>query len=295
MTGPERGFLLLCSHLGDPERKSLTTAQFRKLSQRMRFAEAPGEDRDLLPGDLKALGYGTEEAKRILSLLSEEDRLDRYLRKAEKAGCQPLTPFSGRYPKALEYRLGTDAPAVLWYRGDVTILDKPGIGLVGSRDLLPENAAFARQAGTQTARQGFSLISGNARGADRTAQEAALAAGGQVVSVLADSLTDHAPEDRMLYLCEDSFDLGFSAIRALSRNRVIHALGQLTLVAQSSLKTGGTWDGSVKNLRFGWSPLYCLQDGRESTALLLQMGAYPVDTEDLKALSRLFREEASLF
>lgn len=295
MTGPERGFLLLCSHLGDPERKCLSTAQFRKLTRLMRMAEKPNEDRDLLPSDLKALGYGTEDARRILTLLSEEDRLDRYLRKAEKADCHPLTLFSGRYPKILEDRLGDDAPAVLWYRGDISILDKPGIGLVGSRDLLPENAAFAREAGTQAAGQGFVLISGNARGADRTAQDAALAAGGRVLSVLADALTDHVPGKSVLYLCEDSFDLGFSPIRALSRNRVIHALGRITLVAQSSLKTGGTWDGSVKNLRFGWSPLYCFDDGRNSTRLLMQMGAEPVKIEDLNALPRMFREKASLF
>lgn len=295
MTGPERGFLLLCSHLGDPERKCLTTAQFRKLTQLMRMAEKPNEDRDLLPSDLKALGYGIEDARRILTLLSEEDRLDRYLRKAEKADCHPLTLFSGRYPKILEDRLGDDAPAVLWYRGDISILDKPGIGLVGSRDLLPENAAFAREAGTQAAGQGFVLISGNAWGADRTAQDAALAAGGRVLSVLADALTDHVPGKNTLYLCEDSFDLGFSPIRALSRNRVIHALGRITLVAQSSLKTGGTWDGSVKNLRFGWSPLYCFDDGRNSTRLLMQMGAEPVKIEDLNALPRMFREKASLF
>ena len=295
MTGPERGFLLLCSHLGDPDRKCLTTAQFRKLSQRMRSAEQPKEDRDLLPGDLKALGYGSGDAKRILTLLSEEDRLDRYLRKADKAGCHPLTPFSSRYPKLLEQRLGDDAPAVLWYRGDPAILNKTGIALVGSRDIFPENADFARLAGTQAARQGFALISGNARGADKTAQDAALAAGGPVVSILPDALTGHVPEDRMLYLCEDSFDLGFSPLRALSRNRLIHAMGKITLVAQSSLKTGGTWDGSVRNLRFGWSPLYCFNDGRESTALLTQMGAEAVESEDLNAIPRLFPEEYRLF
>ena len=91
----------------------------------------------------------------------------------------------------------------------------------------------------------------------------------------------------MLLLCEDSFDLNFSPIRALSRNRVIHAMGRITLVAQSSLKTGGTWDGSVKNLRFGWSPLFCFNDGQESTALLLQMGAEAVTIPDLRNLPAL--------
>lgn len=295
MTGARRGFLLLCSHMGDPERKALTAAQFRKLTQRMRDAAKPDTDRDLVPADLIALGYGPEEAARIIHLLCEEDRLDRYLRKGERAGCHPLTPFSGRYPRELEQRLGDDAPAVLWYRGDLSILERPKIALVGSRDLLPENAHFARQAGTQAARQGFSLVSGNARGADRTAQDAALAAGGPVISILADRLTDYSPGERMLYLCEDSFDLGFSPLRALSRNRLIHAMGRIALVAQSSLKTGGTWDGSVKNLRFGWSPLCCFDDGRERTRLLAQMGAGTVTTEALTDLNALRPEEFRLF
>lgn len=287
MTGAERGFLLLCSHLGDPARKCLTTAQFRKLAQRMKSAEKPGGDRDILPADLKALGYGMEDSERIVSLLSEEERLDGYLLRAERANCHVLTRFSAAYPRELEIRLGEDAPAVLWYRGDLSPLDSPRIALVGSRELLPENAFFARETGLQAAKQGFSLVSGNAKGADQTAQNACLEAGGAVISVIADALAQHRPSGRVLYLCEDSFDLGFSPIRALSRNRLIHSLGIATLVAQSNLKTGGTWDGSVKNLRFGWSPLYCFSDGRESTRLLEQMGAALVGTEALEDLSAL--------
>ena len=35
MTGAERGFLLLTSHLGTPLRRPLTVAQFRVLTERM--------------------------------------------------------------------------------------------------------------------------------------------------------------------------------------------------------------------------------------------------------------------
>lgn len=287
MTGPERGFLLLCSHLGDPERKCLSTAQFRKLTQRMRDFPKPEEDRDLNAADLKAIGYGPEEASRILALLSEEERLDRYLKRGEKAGCHPLTRYSRYYPAALKERLGEDAPGVLWYRGDLALLKNPAIALVGSRDLLPENAGFACQAGIQAARQGYTLVSGNARGADRTAQDACLAAGGTVISILADALNHHVPGERMLLLAEDGFDLAFSALRALSRNRLIHAMGIATLVAQSTLKQGGTWDGSVKNLRFGWTNLYCFDDGRDSTRLLEQMGAFLIGTQELEKLNAL--------
>ena len=295
MTGPKRGFALLCSRMGDPNRKVLTTAQFRNLTHRMRAARIPSEDRDLTSADLMAIGYGRQEAAHIVGLLSEEDRLDWYLNKAEKAGCGLITLFSHHYPRALEQRLGTDAPALLWYRGDLSVLEGPRIGLVGSRDLFPENEAFARQAGAQATRQGFTLVSGNARGADRTGQNAALASGGRVISVVADQLDRHYPREGMLYLSEDSFDLEFSAHRALSRNRLIHSLGTATLVAQTRLKQGGTWDGSVKNLRFGWSPLYCFDDGSAGSRMLAQMGASLIRMEQLEHLASLSPGQTTLY
>ena len=287
MTGAERGFLLLCCPLGDPERRSLTPAQFRKLARRVRDAKKPAVDRELEVGDLTAIGYGPGDAERILRLLSDEELLDQYLRKAAKFGCIPLTRLTPAYPRRLLEALGDDAPGCIWARGDLSLLERPGVALVGSRDLRPQNEAFARQVGLQTATQGLNLISGNARGADKTAQNAALAANGGVISILADRLTDHVPTRNVLYLSEEGFDLEFSAQRALSRNRCIHALGLSAIAAQCSLRSGGTWDGSVKNLRFGWSPLYVFDDGSESADLLEQMGAVKLGMEDLVDLRHL--------
>lgn len=287
MTGAERGFLLLCCHLGNPERKPLTPAQFRKLARRVRDSVHAEEDRELEVRDLTAIGYGPEEAERIVGLLSEEELLERYLAKAAKFGCVPLTRLTEGYPRRIIDALGDEAPGCLWARGDLEALERPGIALVGSRELRPENGAFARQAGVVAAKQGFAIVSGNARGADRTAQDACLAAGGAVVSIVADRLTDHVPVGKILYLSEEGFDLEFSAQRALSRNRCIHALGEAAIAAQCSLRTGGTWDGSVKNLRFGWSPLYVFDDGSESAKLLEQMGAVKIGIDDLKDLQHL--------
>ena len=289
MTGAERGFLLLCCHLGDPQRRPLTVAQFRKLARRVRSIEKASDDRELEISDLTALGYSREESGHMLSLLDGEDLLERYLSKARKFGCVPLTRLTPGYPKRILDALGDDAPACIWARGDLTLLESPGIALVGSRDLGPRNAAFAREAGMEAAIQGLTLISGNARGADRTAQDASIAAGGSVISILADRLTDHVPTPNQLYLSEEAFDLEFSPQRALSRNRCIHALGICAIAAQCSLGTGGTWDGSVKNLRFGWSPLYVFDDGSESAKLLEQMGASPIGFEQLEDLTALPR------
>ena len=287
MTGAEKGFLLLCCHLGNPERRPLTAAQFRKLARRVRDAEKAPGDRDLELSDLTRLGYSAEEGRRILELFSEEALLERYLARAAKFGCVPLTRLTPGYPKQILDALGDDAPGCIWARGDLRLLERPGIALVGSRELRPKNERFAREAGAQAARQGLTLISGNARGADRTAQEACLAAGGGVISIVADRLTNHFPLENTLYLSEEGFDLEFSAQRALSRNRCIHALGIAAIAAQCSLQTGGTWDGSVKNLRLGWSPLCVFDDGSESAELLEQMGATLIGFEELENLHAL--------
>ena len=287
MTGRSTGFLLLTCRLGNPERKVLTTAQLRTLSQRMRDFSMDDPNRDLTAEDLIGLGYGPDMARQILSLLDEEDLLLHYLRKARKAGCIPIPRNSVQYPKILKQRLGEDAPGCLWAKGDLEILNTERLSLVGSRDLNPKNAKFAEEVGKQAALQGYTLVSGNARGADKTAQEACLEAEGNVISIVADSLEKHSRKENVLYLSEEDFDAEFSAQRALSRNRCIHVLGERVLVAQSSFRHGGTWDGTVKNLRFHWSDVFCFADGSPAAEMLCQMGANPVTLEQLSDFSAL--------
>ena len=293
MTGAERGFLLLTSHLGNPMRRPLTVAQFRILTERMQAASRNPEDRDLVPEDLKALGYGMEMTERIVELLSEEELLDHYLQRAKKLRCMPITRISDHYPLVVRKRLGLDSPGCLWARGDVDLLNEPTISLVGSRELREENWRFAVEVGRQAALQGYVLVSGNARGADRAAQDSCLAHGGKVISVVADELCKQPLRENVLYLSEDGYEEAFSSQRALSRNRVIHSLGLKTFVARSSLKMGGTWDGTVKNLRFGWSPVFGCDDGSEAMEQLFHMGATPVTVEELNSIYELSQNQTN--
>lgn len=281
MNAREQGFLLLTSQLGDPDRKPLSVAQLRTLAARVRAMAAPEDNSELTAGHLTALGYSGEMAKRILTLLSQQEELEYYLRKGRQAGCVPLTRVSADYPAAVRRRLGQDSPGCLWTKGDPSVLDMPRIALVGSRDLNEPNRRFAEDAGRQAALQGYALVSGNARGADKTAQEACLEAGGSVIAVVADRLESHRSKERVLYISEDDFDAAFSSLRALSRNRVIHCLADKTLVAQCTLRRGGTWDGTTRNLRFGWNDVFCFDDGSEAACQLEQLGATTVSVEKL--------------
>jgi DNA processing protein len=265
------------------------------LGQRVRQLQVDDPNRDLTQRDLQALGYGEDMARRILALLDETELLEHYCMRSIKADCTYLSRICAAYPEVLRKKLGDDSPGVLWAKGDLSLLNLPKIGLVGSRELLPENREFAKEVGRQAALQGYVLVSGNARGADKAAQDACLAAGGQVISVVADKLESHSIRPNVLYLSEDGFDCEFSAQRAISRNRVIHALGGKTFVAQCGYQTGGTWDGSVKNLRFGWSAVYCFEDGSPAQDLLVEMGANAVTMEELSNISNLKNRNISLF
>lgn len=287
MNPREAGFLLLTSRLGNPERKVLTMAQLRTLGERAANMEKPETDRDLQLRDLTALGYGQDMAGRILSLLEDEALLSHYLARGARQDCVPISRAGQRYPRTLKTRLGQEAPGCLWAKGDLSILDCPMIALVGSRDILPKNREFACEVGRQAALQGYALVSGNARGADKAAQAACLEAGGQVVSIVADALAQHPLRERVLYLSEDGYDEAFSSQRALSRNRCIHALGEKTFVAQCGCQTGGTWDGTEKNLRHHWSPVFVFRDGSRAQSLLVQMGASGVDRKELETIGDL--------
>lgn len=284
MNSREKGFLLLTSRLGDPQRRPLTTAQMRELERCVRRGARPTEDRELLPEDLLQWGCSEETAQKVVTLLEDTQLLSSYLKRGRSHGCHPLSRVTQGYPEKLQKCLGEEAPGCIWYKGDLSLLSRPAVALVGSRDLAPENARFSQRVGELAAKYHLALVSGNARGADTIAQESCLRAGGSVICVLADQLMHKPTNDKILYLSEDDFDAPFCAQRALSRNRLIHCLGEAAFVAQCANGSGGTWDGSCRNLKGAWSPVYCLPDGSAGVVKLYLMGAKLVKTPELERL-----------
>lgn len=267
---------------------ALSLAQARELSRRARAAGIGEEDpfRDVTVKDVRRLGYSEYEAGHIVSLLGRERQLDGYLLAAEKADVAVITRLDARFPQRLREQLGARCPAALFCRGDLELLQSVCVSVVGSRHLASPGAQFAAQAGRLAAREGFTLCSGDAMGADRTAQEACLRGGGSVLIFPATELVYCPARENVLYAAEGGFELGFSAQRALSRNRFIHAMGEKTLVAQTSFGKGGTWNGSLDNLQHEYSPLFVFDDGSEGARALCARGATPVQAlTSLQALT----------
>lgn len=293
MRPSEEGLLLLCCKLGQPVRP-LSPSEYKQLEayvRAMNLTRSKDDFQEVTPKYLASLGYSEEMSRRIHSLLDRPEVLKSYL--AAQPDISVITRISDRFPHRLR-RLGSDCPPALFCKGDTALLDSHCISLVGSRMLFPRGSAFARRIGTMAANEGFTLVSGGAPGADSAAQEACLAAGGDVICFVPDRLESYSSRPHVLYCCAEGYDLPFSNTRALRRNFFIHAMGEKTFVAQCPRTAGGTWQGSRENLKHGWSELYVLNDGSEGADALARLGASFVE-DDLPPLADLLSYQLSIF
>ena len=291
-----------------PGEITLRESLFRRL---FRALEALGsadreENAELDEGELSRLGCKTEESAEILRRLEQRQLLGQYLMKLGQKGIDVTTRISPEYPCRLREILGDRAPLVLFYAGNAALFQENCISLVGSRRLRRPGKTFAYAAGRAIAQQGFCYCSGGAAGADTEGLLGAVSNGGSAVLFLADRLTDHVDdrryqkllrEQRAVLVSEQGPDLEFSAPRAMSRNRLIHAMGQKVLVAQSDYGSGGTWNGTIENLKAQWSSVWMF-DGEPDdpgTRGLIERGAAPIALSNLNNLSTLGTQQTSLF
>lgn len=127
-------------------------------------------------------------ADRVVALLDRATSIAFELERLDQSGITTLTPFDGHYPARFVARLGGKAPPVLHAAGQLDLLDRPGLGIVGSRNVGQKGADVAGAAVRAAGRCGIPVVSGGARGVDQLAMNAALDADGTVIGILADTL-----------------------------------------------------------------------------------------------------------
>lgn len=294
----ERGMLLLCAVFGDDSVKPLTLSEYRELSARVCHTtmEKDHAQRQMVMEDFLHLGYDTEQAERLIRLLSREKELDALLNLSGMHGIEAVTRVSPGYPARLFNKLSELAPPVLFTAGNKRLFQEECVGLVGSRRLSEKGRAFACRVGELAARENYVLVTGGAEGADDAGTRAALHNGGRVIAFLADSLErrvkngferEYVLNGKMLLVSAGSPCAPFSAPRAMARNRLIHLFGEKTFVAQSDYEKGGTWAGSVDNLKKSWSPLYVADLETTGNQELINLGGCKTPLDQLVSIRKI--------
>jgi len=230
-------------------------------SQFWRLVDQVGDPGGLLgrsEDDLIGSGLGEDVAAQVVGLLSRAPAVALELDRLDQSGIVTLTPFDEGYPQRLQATLGSTRPAILHAAGSLELLDQPGVGVVGSRNVSKEGAEVAKALGRQAASLGLPLISGAARGVDQLAMTAAFQAGGTVVGVPAQSLirTLRSPDvrravhDGRTVMCSPyAPDSPFSVGKAMGRNKLIYALSDVTVAVAADNGSGGTWSGATEAIR----------------------------------------------
>jgi DNA protecting protein DprA len=222
-----------------------------------------------------------------------------------------LTVLDDNYPHLLKTSLKREqTPPVLFYAGDLRILECQTIAIIGSRKAGEESLAFTRAISSYLAEQGANIISGNARGVDRTAYEGATSTEGCTTVVLPHgirklsgvqwrALLAKIEAGKVLLLSQFHPDAQWVVSRAMERNKVVTGLAQIVIVAESDLQ-GGTWAGATGALRQN-RPLYVRDTPTSSTLpgnkALIELGGHPLPwpTEQLAdILSPLLLKSAAL-
>ncbi len=165
---------------------------------------------------------------------------------AERIGARALIPSDGDFPASL--RTIPDAPPVLFVQGDASLLLRPAVAVVGSRDHSPYGAEVCRTLAQEASWAGVVVVSGMARGLDAAAHAAALDAGGGTIGVLGNGLGVIYPSaNRALYrrvmergLLISEFPPGErpSAGSFPRRNRLISGLARVTVVVEAAVGSG---------------------------------------------------------
>ncbi|HKT61494.1 MAG TPA: DNA-processing protein DprA [Gemmatimonadales bacterium] len=177
----------------------------------------------------------------------------------ERIGARILIPDDPEFPQAL--RVIPDPPPVLFAMGDLGLLQRPAVAIVGSRDHSAYGQTVARATAALAARAGLAVVSGMARGLDAVAHASALDANGATIGVLGNGLGVIYPAaNRALYervlrhgLLLSEFPPGERphAGSFPRRNRLISGLARVTLVVEAAIGSGAliTVDTALKQGR----------------------------------------------
>lgn len=157
-----------------------------------------------------------------------------------------LTPTCPDFPSALLDI--PDCPAVLYCRGDVSLLKRQAVAIVGSRHATEYGVRVATQLATELTEAGLVVVSGAAYGIDAAAHRGALTAGGGTVAVLGCGIDMVYPRDHgQLYdeiiakgILVSEFLLGTKpeGFRFPIRNRIVSGLSLGVVVVEATEKSG---------------------------------------------------------
>jgi len=194
------------------------------------------------------LFFGVYNGEKFGKMITEVNAFDseQALQNICNSGGVFLTPEEEKWPKQVSSL--SNPPIGLVVKGNVEILKNKSLAIVGTRNPTPYGIRIAGDFAAGFVDREWDIVSGGAYGIDSAAHRGALVAEGRTIAVIASGIDIQYPAgNSRLFdeICETGAIVsevmpGVIAMphRFLTRNRLIAALSQSTLVVEAAFRSG---------------------------------------------------------
>ncbi len=203
--------------------------------------------------DIMGLSWLSPTAKEALIQGVDQKKLDYCFEALEKLGAWILYRDDPRYPSSLKEIF--KPPLVLFGVGDIEILNKNSVAIVGARRATRYGQEIAMNMARGLSSEGLVVVSGMAIGIDTSAHKGALGAQGKTIAVLGSSLDRPYPA-RNRGLMKEISENGAVITEFLPgtnpepanfprRNRLVCGLAKGVVVVEAGLRSGSLITASL--------------------------------------------------
>jgi DNA processing protein len=182
------------------------------------------------------------------------------------------------------------SPPVLYAKGTVQLLNEDCAAVVGSRNAGETSIKFTENLSIELAKKFKVVVSGFAKGVDKTALDSSIKNNGNSIIVLPQGILTFASgfkkyypqlvEGQILVVSTFHPNVQWSVGLAMARNIYIYGLAKEIYVAESG-ESGGTWNGALDGLKKGRKVYVRLPEENEKNAnlQLIEKGGIPINFE----------------
>ncbi len=208
----------------------------------------------------------------------------------DKLGIFSIDIYHSSYPKLLKYI--SNPPFVLFGKGNISLLEKPSVSMVGTRQPSGISLRCASFVTEYLSKCNITIVSGMALGIDSICHRTAYKNKGGTIGILAHGLDWVYPKanydlfalakskqtDSVLLLTEYCAGIRPQRYTFPKRNRIISALSHATLLLECGVKSGAllTAQSALQQGRDVWVFDHELSQNNEGGKKLLYDGAIPL-------------------
>lgn len=204
----------------------------------------------------------------------------------KKLGVNIVTRADRDYPRRLKQKLQSSCPPLFYYAGNIRILNKKAVGIIGTREVTQKEVDFIRSTLVKLNPNEHAIVTGGGKGTDAAVQEIGFNKSYDQIQFVADSLFKRMKDpmtlkqlrnNQMLILSITRPDSNFKVGMLMGRNKYIYSQTDLTIIVNSDFEAGSIWNGALEAQKKKLCNIYCMESTRKGNQALIEKGCKKID------------------